>query len=215
MASMSNLDIKNIASSLADSLADYLTNFLGIIQNPSRTVDRFLFIGATNGERKTLQGTLFYTTVSIIIGLCLAEFMHLPGEARSITPNNIVSIIFVWILFALVLHPLLKLFKGKGTVVSTIAVFLLVVSTLQVVFVPSAKIMSLFITKTEVILTYDYAIYGGGLERRLGNVESYLLENEPEKEGTVLVPYDKRDEYAQDRISVDESPYPDSARFFL
>jgi hypothetical protein len=65
-------------------------------------------------------------------------------------------------------------------------------------------------TKTQVILTYDYAVYMGRSEAdfSISNVEVFLKENEPDKVGTVLVPLDKRNEYALARIPVNESPYP-------
>jgi hypothetical protein len=207
---VSGFDIDGISSSLAEHVAGYLTNLLGILTNPSRTIHGFLLVEAPDGIRRTLSGVILYAIVSIAIGLSLATFIQLPGEPPAVTTGNVISILFIWVLYALILHLLLKLFGGKGPIVSTVAVFLLVVSTLQLFFIPVAKTMSLFVAKTQVILTYDYAVYMGRSEAdfSISNVEVFLKENEPDKVGTVLVPLDKRNEYALARIPVNESPYP-------
>ena len=201
---MSGIDLQGIASSISTTLTQYLENFIAILTNPRTTIRRLLIPGQNgelriiepNRERKVIQDALFYTAISIVIGLSFAKFMKLPGDPPAVEMQTVIAVIFVWIFTALLLHPFLKLFKGQGKIAETMVVFLYVISTTHLVFIPITAFLGHLSTETEVTLTYDYVIYygrseGAWFDKRIPEyVETYIKEKEPAKEGTVLLPSD-------------------------
>jgi hypothetical protein len=116
-------------------------------------------------------------------------------------------------LSAVILHPILKIFHAKGQLLDTVVVFLLIISTLHVIFIPILAILGRVVTDTQVALTYEYVVYFGvsskeGIWRRVdisrllelesdpnwrsyftgSHVETFIKKKEPQRDRTVLPP---------------------------
>lgn len=207
---MPDLDIRKLAESIADLLAAYTNQFLSILSRP-RSTFAGIFEELDGGRGHRFRNALVYAATSVLIGLCVANFVKLQDSPPGVKPEIAIAVLFVWILVALVLHPCLKVFRARGTMEATLVVFLYVVSTLHLVFIPTLAIVGHLITETRVVLTYHYVVYfGANREDRWAEMspdtlrkalsekdlaylwgirrESYVKERELEKEGTILPP---------------------------
>jgi hypothetical protein len=170
---------------------------------------------STVTRRKRTQNALIYAASSILLGICFARFIGLPNSPSEVNPQTAVGVLVVWILSAGVLHPILKLFRAKGVLQDTVVVFLLVISTLHLLFIPILAVASRMLTDTKVTLSYDYVIYFGpprGVrgesakaltenwrKRLIGeHTESFIKEKESGRDKTILPP-------AQDLSSYDNA----------
>lgn len=202
---MADIDLNKIPAAVSDALSGYLIDLTGVLTRPREKIEKLLR-DSGNQERVILRGSLTYSTISILLGICLAEFLRIPGKTPDVTIVSVVSLLIIWVMYALVLHPLLRWFGGRGRVSDTVAVFLLIVSSLNLFFVPAAKALTMFVTKTQVVLTYDYVISMGPLWSQ-NKVEVYFKDKEPEKEGTILVPHNVATIESK-RVRAKGSPYP-------
>jgi hypothetical protein len=211
---MADFDIRRSAEAIAELLSNYFEQFLLLLTKP-RTAIRAQFEQSVSGKKR-VRIALIYAACSILLGICLARFIGLPKSPKEVSPQTAVAILIVWILFAAVLHPFLKLFRAKGVLQDTVVVFLLVISTLHLLFIPLLAVASRLLTDTQVTLSYDYVIYFGpdvgprawGMQgmrpddiviwlqsqrdwrRKLvgEHTETFIKEKQPERDRTVLTP---------------------------
>jgi len=186
---VSDFDIKKTAETVADFLSGYFEQFVLILTKPRTTLSAEFSRGVQG--KKRIQRAIIYASSSILVGICLARFIELPKSPAEVNPQTAIAVLFIWILSATLLHPILKLFRAKGNLQDTIIVFLFIISTLHLLFIPILTILSRTITETQVTLTYEYVIYFGG--SREGEdwgpyVETYVKEREPERDKTILPP---------------------------
>lgn len=165
--------------------------------------------------------TLAYVFLNISLGICLGEFIGLAGISQRVTFRTPFAVFCIWILISIAVHPLIKLIRGRRDFFATASVFLITMSTLHTIAIPTTTILGGLVSETRVTLTYDYTIYLGvtrsATERKSSfytfavqnntetyiavqnNTETYIKEEEPKKEGTVLPPL-KEEEIIKDVI---------------
>ena len=204
------MDIKKNAESIADLLVSFFEQFLYLLINPKVTIQK-LFSAQTT-SRGRLRVAIVFSISSILVGIAFARFVGLSGSPTAVSPEAAIGVLLVWVFSALILHPLLKLFKTKGLLQDTIVVFLIVISSLHLVFIPIISVASHLLTDTKVTLTYDYVVYfginddsrKGKLRGDVGRLleksfdwqsrykgrktETYIKENDRKKDVTVLPP---------------------------
>lgn len=205
---MANIDLANISREIGDILTTYVNQFLEILTNTKPAIKKSIGYNSNeldlNKERENqrLKKAFVYSLISISIGVFLATFLKLSNTPSAQNIGTLVAVLFIWILFSILLHPLLRLFKGRGKLKETIVVFLLIVSTIHLIWIPIISVTSNVLTQTRVYLTYDYIISfsSAGWSRYKeidlmygvapNYVESYIKGNESGKEGTILAPLD-------------------------
>jgi hypothetical protein len=216
---MADFDIKKNAEAIAESLTNYLEQFIFLLTKPRNAVQAQFASTVTRGKR--IQSALIYASISILVGICFAKFIGLPNTPSEVNPQTAVAILIFWILSAALLHPFLKLFRAKGVLQDTVVVFLLVISTLHLVFIPLLAVASHVLTDTKVTLSYDYVIYFGDDSIRGGwapggwapgidenwrtrlvgkNTESFIKEKESERDKTILPPVQGLNSYAKETL---------------
>ena len=158
-----NLDIRKHTEFIANVFVSFFENFILILTKPKSTVKNIF--SSEIKSRKRLQTAIVFSASSILIGICFARFVGLPGSPTEVNPTTAVAVLLVWFFSAMILHPLLKLFKAKGVLQDTIVVFLLVISSLHLVFIPVMSIASYLLTDTKVTLTYEYVVYFGAKDK--------------------------------------------------
>lgn len=195
------MDFSKITSELGDLFTNYFNVFISILTSPKNAILSLLTADnerdKENSDNSKIKKTFIYTLISIGIGVAMGSLMGLPHTPNSTNFSTLIAVLFIWILIALILHPLLILFNGKGKIKETIAVFLFIVSTTHIIWIPAIAIISNVIVQTRVYLTYDYVISFGSSRgdewggRAIPNyVESYIKGKSPEKENTILPPID-------------------------
>jgi len=210
---LADLDIRKNAESIADLFVSFFEQFVQVLTKPKTAIEKIFTSEITS--RKRLQTATVFSVSSILIGIAFARFVGLPGSPAEVSPETAIAVLLVWVFSAVLLHPLLKLFKAKGVLQDTIVVFLLVISSLHLVFIPIISIASHLLTDTKVTLTYDYVVYfGAKAEGRRGTwnhlpgdagrileksvdwrarlkgeyTETFIKENEPERNQSILPP---------------------------
>ncbi|MGZ2259993.1 hypothetical protein ACVC7O_22065 (plasmid) [Roseobacter sp. A03A-229] len=150
-----------------------------------------------------------FAFICLSVGAAVGGYLNLAGRPQLFDIQAIIFVLFVWCVTAVALHPFLKLFKATGTAVQTMVVVLFTSAGLHIVWIPIFAMVSNVVTETRVVLTYDYAVsysiasrgrWGDSAEPTLRTAEeiarylvpnyseSYVPENEPHKDGTVLPP---------------------------
>jgi hypothetical protein len=147
--------------------------------------------------------------LSILIGTSVSAYFEVSGSPPAFDIGTAITVLVVWFLVANVLHPFIRLSGGRGDIYKTVAVFIFVISSLHVIWIPIFAIFTKIATETKVTLTYDYVVFfslAGPRELGWGHswlehgnfpqivekyTETYILEREPEKEGTILLPVPK------------------------
>jgi hypothetical protein len=181
---MPELDLEKFTGKAANIIADYILTFVGILHQPEQTLRRTF---AKCSNRTALIKAIVFTSVSLTLGLAVAEFLHLPGAKVYAAPSTILAVISVWFVGALVLAGLMRLFSIPINAIRAGITFLFISSALHVVWILIVSLCSSVVTDTRVRLTYDYAVlFGEGMPRLDRKEEEYVAEEEPEKEGTVL-----------------------------
>jgi hypothetical protein len=132
---MPDIDIHKLATSVAEVLSEYVQNFISILIYPRRSIDRFL-VDTQVSINIFIQKAITYASISVVVGLCLAKLIELPRDMPDISPFTVIGALFSWIISGLILHPFLKIFGARGSVISTIAVILYVIHTLHIMFIP-------------------------------------------------------------------------------
>ncbi|MEX0350943.1 MAG: hypothetical protein AB3N15_16085 [Paracoccaceae bacterium] len=216
---MSTIDAQKLFDRLSAELLRFPERFADLLARPSHF---FAEIAAVSEEhRRDLLKTAFvFALIAVVIGTGVGGFLQLEGTPQILGVGPIVAVLFLWFLVGLGLHPALRLFGANGTWTKTVAVFLFTVSALHILWVPVLGILSLLLSETRVVLTYEYAISFGasrgssieGLGSIARHTESFILEREPDKAGTVLPPASSDVTPYQatltPRIPADASPYP-------
>jgi hypothetical protein len=115
---------------------------------------------------------------------------------------------------ALVIHPVIRLMHGTGTAVGTIIIFLYVLSTLHIVWVPIIAFVGSAMSGTRVQVTYQYAVYPGGESAGWARThsETYFKDSQPEKDGTVRTPDHAEYGPPKPRVPENESTWPKPTR---
>lgn len=150
-----------------------------------------------------------FAFICFSVGAAVGKYLNLSGGPQLFDIEVIVFVLFIWCITAVVLHPLLKVFKATGTAVQTMTVVLFTSAGLHIIWIPIFGVVSNVVSETRVVLTYDYAIsYSLASSRdwtdyiepayqtakeiaqhlQPNHTESYILTDEPQKEGTVLPP---------------------------
>jgi hypothetical protein len=160
---------------------DYVTTFILILVSPYQ-----FFLNKVNekeDDRKNLSQTLIYVAIGLILGLVLASSINIKGDMKEIGKEQLLLIIvpylFSWILYGLVLHLLVKIFKGMGTVWNTITGLLYILATLHPILLFLLFIISSILPlPAEYGLTVrsivEYADYGVELAKPGDNIISGL-----------------------------------------
>lgn len=212
---MADLNLQKAADSIADLLAAYVNQFLGVLTKP-RSTFRTIF-GDIDTSSKRLRNALAYAAITILLGAGLAGFVGLKNSPTEISPQTALAVLLIWVMAGLLLHPCLRLVGAKSDIQATVTIVLYVVATLHLPFILLLGFLSRTLTDTRVVLTYDYAVYfavrlgsGGGIVNWRENLqefrsESFLKEENPAKDRTILPPAPPRESF-RDFTEVPRSP---------
>ncbi len=216
--------MKDVINDLSEYLSGFLPLFVSIIAHPHATVRALV---ASEGQQLSdiYKRSIMFAIVSLCIGTAIGSYLEISKGPALFDVKTIISAILSWTLVSLALHPAIRLFRGSGSVHSTIVVFLLIVASLHIIWVPIGAVVSKLATNTMVTLNYDYIIGFGSDARSESNLatvkeyaESFIPDREPEKNNTVLVPVKTADDLlsldarnprrSQARVAVSESAWP-------
>lgn len=180
----------------------YLTGTLNaavelLFRPKSFFTDRVAFY--SQQENRALQDAVIISVVFIFVGASVAEFFGIGGDKSFLDVRHYIGAVFVWIIFSVFCHILMKIIRGKAPFKLTLIVALLAISVAHVVWVPVFGFVAKNSAHTRVTVTYDYLIsfgYGNWKDVYLSpmfgqnarNFETFIKELSPEKVGTALVP---------------------------
>lgn len=183
-------------------------NYLNLLLHPKAFFSS-LREKSAQGDRDIIISVFSFAFISLSIGTAVGGYLEISGRPQLFDVQAIMFVLFVWCITAVILHPFLKLFRASGVALQTMIVVLFSSAALHIVWIPVFGLVSKIVTETRVVLTYDYAISYSLASKRNWEVEgmyspgdvaellvpqyseSYIVQREPEKEGTVLQPAEK------------------------
>lgn len=228
---MLSLDPQKTVEKLLSEVLRFPVLFVELVTAPTSFFAELQNLGEER-QQALLRAAFSFAVVSVTIGAAVGGYLELASGPQIFDLQAIITVFFMWFVAALILHPFLKLFRAKGTVFQTVAVFVFVASALHIIWVPVFAIISHFVSETRVVLTYDYVVsfsvgssgrdsgeYIDQAHRIRDFTESYILEREPDKDGTVLLPVEEPlnndrltdglnlDDVAGTRVAAEQSPF--------
>lgn len=221
------------ALSVIDKLREYLVrfpdNYYNLIFSPKAFFISIKELPQAKNQ-ELITNIFLFAIICLLIGASVGGYMNLSGGPQLFDFEAIIFVLFLWFATAIILHPFLLVFGATGDVSKTLAVVILATSGLHIIWIPIFSLVSNIITETRVVLTYNYAISysiaskdGEGRGRMWGEggslaydlianyTESYVAEQEPEKEGSILPPANS--EVARERVPIAISQYPKPERY--
>ena len=160
-----NIDLEKFIANIKQLIAFFIQTFVGILTSPKSTFD-MLLRGSEQRERykiikidKLDERPIIFASISLLIGLLIGSSLSIKDAPIDIEKQfvigTIISYLFIWLLYAIVLHTFAKWFGGKGKISKTISGVLYVLGTLHPLLLLFIYVFSAIQPNT---LSYNFAL---------------------------------------------------------
>jgi hypothetical protein len=182
-----------LSNDVISILTSFLPEFLGLLSAPRTTMASIVSNCQSKGRRLTVNAAPF-GLISLVVSSILAFAWNVPEKPNIVDVTLVISALFIWVFVSLAIHIGLKIIGGKGTLDATVAAVIYASASVSLAAVPIIGAVSYLTTNTKVTLTYPYVVYYGyadwGLPFDRGEKfrESFIRENDPSRESTIVPP---------------------------